>query len=66
MQVTRKTLIGEILAEDSTAAQYFYAMGMGCIGCPSAQSESVEEACAVHDIDPDALIEMLNQHLLQR
>lgn len=60
---TKDTLIGEIIAEDSTAAQYFYAMGMACVGCPSAQNETLAEACEVHGIDCDALIKMLSDHL---
>ena len=39
------------------------ASGMHCIGCPSAQGESLEEACLVHGIDVDVLVERLNEYL---
>ena len=64
MTVTKDTLIGEILQENAeAAAPYFFQMGMHCLGCPSALGETIEEACLVHDTDPDALIEQLNSVL---
>ena len=50
MEITKKSLIGEILDADPTLAPYFLEMGMHCLGCPSARSESVEQACMVHGI----------------
>jgi hybrid cluster-associated redox disulfide protein len=38
-------------------------MGMHCLGCPASRGETLEEACMVHGINPDELIEKLNQHL---
>ncbi len=64
MTVTKDTLIGEILQENAeAAAPYFFQMGMHCLGCPSALGETIEEACLVHDTDPDTLIEQLNSVL---
>ncbi len=63
MTVTKETLIGEILMTDQTTAPYFLEMGMHCLGCPSARGESLEQACAVHGVDVDALVEKLNNHL---
>lgn len=60
--VTKDTLIGEILDQDRTCAPYFLEMGMHCLGCPSARGESIEQACMVHGIDPEELIEKLNEH----
>jgi hybrid cluster-associated redox disulfide protein len=37
--------------------------GMHCLGCPSASGESIEDACAVHGIDSNKLIDALNAHL---
>jgi hybrid cluster-associated redox disulfide protein len=34
---------------------------MHCLGCPSARGESIEEACMVHGVDPDVLVEKLNE-----
>ena len=60
--VTKDTLIGEILDHDRTCAPYFLEMGMHCLGCPSARGESLEQACMVHGVDPEELIEKLNEH----
>ncbi len=60
MEITKKSLIGEILDADPTLAPYFLEMGMHCLGCPSARSESVEQACMVHGVNADELVEKLN------
>ena len=58
-QVTRDTIIGDILDMDQTTAPYFMEIGMHCLGCPASRGESIEEACAVHGVDCDELIEKL-------
>ena len=62
-QVTRETIIGDILDTDQTTAPYFMEIGMHCLGCPASRGESIEEACEVHGVDCDELIEKLNEHL---
>ena len=62
-QVTRETIIGDILDMDQTTAPYFMEIGMHCLGCPASRGESIEEACEVHGVDCDELIEKLNEHL---
>ena len=62
-QVTRETIIGDILDMDQTTAPYFMEIGMHCLGCPASRGESIEEACEVHGVDRDELIEKLNEHL---
>ena len=62
-QITRDTIIGDILDIDVTTAPYFFEIGMHCLGCPSARGETLEQACAVHGVDVDALLEKLNNHL---
>jgi len=62
MVVTRDTLIGSILDEDVGAAEFFFEIGMHCLGCPSSRSESIAEACAVHGTDADALVGKLNAY----
>ncbi|MCB6366991.1 DUF1858 domain-containing protein [Intestinibacillus massiliensis] len=59
-EITKKTTIGEVLARDLKTAQYFLDMGMHCLGCPSSQGESIEDACAVHGTDADELVAKLN------
>lgn len=61
--ITKDTIIGEILDIDETTAPYFLEMGMHCLGCPSARGETLEQACAVHGVDPDELVKKINEHL---
>lgn len=63
MQITKDTLIGDILTLDATTAPYFLEMGMHCLGCPSARGESLEQACMVHGVDADELVAKINAHL---
>lgn len=62
-QITKDTIIGDILDLDRTCAPYFLEIGMHCLGCPSARGETLEQACEVHGVDVDALLEKLNAHL---
>ena len=59
-QVTRETIIGDILDMDQTTAPYFMEIGMHCLGCPASRNETVEEACMVHDQPVEELVERLN------
>ena len=59
-QVTRETIIGDILDMDQTTAPYFMEIGMHCLGCPASQGESIEEACMVHGTNADELVAKLN------
>lgn len=63
MQITKDTLIGDILDMDRTTAPYFLEMGMHCLGCPSARGETLEQACAVHGVNADELVAKINAHL---
>jgi len=63
MEITKQTIIGDVLDFDRTTAQYFLEMGMHCLGCPASRGESIEEACAVHGVDSDELVAKLQQHL---
>ena len=63
MTVTKDSIIGDVLDFDETTAQYFFEIGMHCLGCPSARGETIGDACAVHGTDADALVETLNKHI---
>ena len=63
MRVTKDMLIGDILDTDRETAQFFFEMGMHCLGCPSARGESLEMACAVHGVDVDEMVEEINTFL---
>ncbi len=60
MQVTKETIIGDVLDMAPETAQFFFEIGMHCLGCPSARGESIEAACMVHGTDADALIAKIN------
>ena len=60
--VTKDTIIGDIISRDVMAAECFFEMGMFCVGCPASAGESVEQACSVHGIDADAMVEKLNEY----
>ena len=62
-QVTKDTLIGEAIRMDQGLIPILMGAGMHCIGCPSAQGESLAEAAMVHGIDPDALVNAVNEYL---
>ncbi|MBP5288928.1 MAG: DUF1858 domain-containing protein [Clostridia bacterium] len=63
-QVTKNTLIGELLNIDpDAAAPVLLGIGMHCLGCPASQSETIEEAAAVHGVDADELVKTLNEKL---
>ena len=63
MIVTKQSVIGELLDYNIETAQFFLAIGMHCLGCPSARGESIEQACAVHGTDADELVAKINEFL---
>ena len=62
-KVTKDTTIMDVLKLNTEAAQFFMAIGMHCLGCPSASGESIEMACAVHGVDADELVEKINKFI---
>ncbi len=66
MQVTKDSLIGEVLEADVETAQFFFAIGMHCLGCPASRGETIEQACAVHGTDADKLVETINNFLANK
>ena len=62
-QIEKDTIIGDILDADPTTAQYFFEMGMHCLGCPASRGESVAEACEVHGVVVEEILEKLNAHI---
>ena len=62
-QVTKDTMIGELLRIDQNVAPILLEIGMHCLGCPSSQMESLEEAAMVHGMDADVLVQQINEML---
>ncbi len=58
--ITKDMLIAEILKAKPEAANVLISNGMGCLGCPSAQIETLEQAAAVHGMDIEKLLQELN------
>ena len=62
-QVSKDTMIGELLQIDENVAPLLLNIGMHCLGCPSSQMETIGEAAMVHGYDPDALVNEINNFL---
>lgn len=60
-QITKDMTIGEIIRIDQGVIPILMEAGMHCIGCPSAQGETLEEASMVHGMDIDALMKAINE-----
>ena len=62
-RVTKDMIISDILDLDAGTAKYFMEIGMHCLHCPASRSESLEDACSVHGVDPEEVMEKINNHL---
>lgn len=63
--VNEKTLIGEIVSKYPESAEVLFGIGMHCLGCPASQAESLTDACAVHGVDPDAVVKAINEKIAE-
>lgn len=61
--ISKEMTIADIIRIDTGVIPILMNAGMHCVGCPSAQGESIEEAAMVHGMDVDALVEELNNYL---
>ena len=66
MQINKDMLIGELVVMDELIPQMLMGAGMHCLGCPSSQMESLEEACMVHGIPVEKLVSVINEYLAQK
>ena len=62
-RVSKSTMIGELLQIDQNVAPILLNIGMHCLGCPSSQMETIEEAGMVHGVDADMLVDEINNFL---
>ena len=62
MEITKETTMGQMLEYDMGIAYVLMQCGMHCVGCPSSIGESLEEACAVHGLDADAVLEAIHEY----
>ena len=63
MEITKDTVIGDIIRENPAAIEPLMQLAMGCVGCPASQSETLAEAAYVHGLDADAIVKYLNEAL---
>ena len=59
-QITKDTIIGDILDIAPETAPIFMSIGMHCLGCPSSRGETVEQACMVHGVDVEEVLAKIN------
>jgi len=60
MKITKDMTIGEVVRQNPESVEILMGFGMGCVGCPSAQAETLEEAAMVHGLDIEVLMTKLN------
>ena len=61
--VNNNTLVGEIVNQYPETVEVLLSAGMHCLGCPASQAESISDACMVHGIDAEPIIEALNKKI---
>ena len=61
--ITKDMVIGDLLASDENFAAILMASGMHCVGCPSSQGETLEEAAFVHGMNVNELLGRLNEYM---
>ena len=66
MEITVDTTMGEMLEYDMGIAYVLMQCGMHCVGCPSSIGESLAEACAVHGLEPDQVLNEIQAYLASR
>ena len=66
MKVTKDSIIGDVLDFNRDTAQFFFAIGMHCLGCPASRGETIAQACAVHGTNADELIQKINEFLADK
>jgi hybrid cluster-associated redox disulfide protein len=65
-QITKDSIIGDVLDMNTDTAPFFLEMGMHCLGCPSARGESIAQACDVHGVNADELVAKINAFLADK
>lgn len=66
LEITKATTMGQMLDYDLGIADVLVKAGMHCVGCPSSIHESLEEACQVHGLDVDRVLQSIHQYLQER
>ena len=64
-KISKDMIIAVLVTSDLYIVVFLLRAGMHCIGCPSAQGETLEEAAMVHGLDVDLLVDQINDYLAQ-
>lgn len=64
--VKKDMIISEMIEIDNGIVPILMMSGMHCVGCPSAQGETLEEAAMVHGLDVDELVDKINEYLQKK
>ena len=64
--ITKDSLIGDVLDANPDLAEYFFEIGMHCLGCPASRGETIAQACEVHGTDVETLLEKLNNYFANK
>lgn len=65
-KITKDTVVGDILDIAPETAPAFLEIGMHCLGCPASRNETVEQACQVHDVNVEELVQQLNSLIKEK
>ncbi len=65
MEITKDTVMGDMLEYDRGIALVLMQSGMHCVGCPASIGETLAEACMVHGIDCDAVLAQIKEYLAE-
>jgi len=65
-QITKKISMSELLMKYPEAVEVLFESNMGCIGCPGAMMETLEQGCLVHGINPDEIVKKINLKLKKK
>ncbi len=63
-QVSKDTMISELISINPQTAEILFGIGMHCIGCPASQMETLEEAASVHGVNVQDLVDEINDFLM--
>ena len=63
MKLEKNMTIGDVVDQMPEGAPFLLEMGMHCLGCPASRMETFEQACMVHGVNPDEMLERINTQL---
>lgn len=66
MEITKQSIMGDMLEFDRGIAVVLMEAGMHCVGCPASVGESLEEACQVHGLDADEVLANIKKYLASK